>query len=42
MLKAKIKETQESNSEEYTEQDRIFILKKITREFVTEFYKGII
>ena len=40
ILKAKIKEVQKNSLEEYTEEDRIFILEEITKEFVTEFYKG--
>ena len=41
-LEAKIKEAQENSLEEYTEEDYIFILEEVIKEFITEFYKGMI
>ena len=42
ILKAKIKEVQENSLKEYTGKDCMFILEEVTKEFITEFHKGII
>ena len=40
-LKAKIKEVQENSSEEYIRENYMFIPEEVTKEFITEFHKGI-